>query len=157
MENYDVVTNDDHKVGHLAGSEGNYLIVEHGLLRKTKHAVPRDMAEVDEQAQVVRLSISKRVLEEGPTVDGDELDNETLARYYGLSEETAAPDTQGYGDVVGADPARTAEQDARQFGDESPDEQRARIRESEGPDAGFDTGPHRGSVGIHQDRYEVKE
>ena len=40
MEGYDVVTHDDEKVGTVAGS-GDYLIVEHGLLRKTKHALPR--------------------------------------------------------------------------------------------------------------------
>jgi hypothetical protein len=158
MENYDVVTSDDKNVGHVVGTNGNNLIVEHGMIRKSKHAVPRDVVTVDESEKVVRLSVAKDVFEAGPSVkDEDEIDSRAVAEYYGIADGTAAPDTQGYGDVTAGDPARTAEQDARRFGEESPDEQRARIRDQAGPDADIATGPPKGSVGVHQDRWEVKE
>jgi hypothetical protein len=157
MHEYDVVTNDDEKVGHVIGTQGNYVIVEHGLLRKTKHAVPRDIAAVDDNERVVRLAVSKEIFVEGPTANGDDVDETAVARYYGLGEGYAAPDTEGYGDVTDTDPSRTAEQDARKFAGESAEEERARVREAEGGDPALDTGPKRGSVGIHQDRYEIKE
>ena len=157
MQNYDVVTSDDKKVGHVVDTQGEFLIVEHGMLRKTRTAVPRDMAAVDEQEHTLRLSVSKQVFEDAPALDGDEPDMTPAAEYYGLAEGSTAPDTQGYGDVTSGDPARTAEQDARRYGDESPEQERARIREQEGAETGFETEPRIGSVGIHQDRYEVKE
>jgi hypothetical protein len=157
MDKYDVVTNDDNKVGHVVDTQGNFLVVEHGLLRKARTAVPRDMAAIDEQDQTIRLSISKDVFADAPALDGDEVDTVAAAEYYGLASESTEPDTQGYGDITPGDPARTAEQDARMFTDESPEQERARVREAEGAETGFDTQPRVGSVGIHQDRYEVKE
>src|SRR5215208_4210320 len=138
MQNYDVVTSDDKKVGHVVDTQGEFLIVEHGMLRKTRTAVPRDMAAVDEQEHTLRLSVSKQVFEDAPALDGDEPDMTAAAEYYGLAEGSTAPDTQGYGDV-------------------SPEQERARIREQEGAETGFETEPRIGSVGIHQDRYEVDE
>jgi hypothetical protein len=157
MQDYDVVASDDEKVGRVIGTQGNYLIVEHGMLRKTRHAVPRDLAEADEGERVVRLSVPKAIFEEGPKADDDRIDETAVARYYGLGEGYVAPDTEGYGDVTDADPSRTAEQEARQYAGESAEEQRARVREAQGGDPALETGPKRGSVGIHQDRYEIKE
>src|SRR5215210_516760 len=153
MQNYDVVTNDDKKVGHVVDTQGDFLVVEHGLLRKTRTAIPRDMAAVDEPEHTIRLSVSKEVFEDAPTLQDGELDTAAVAAYYGLADGSTTPDTEGYGDVTSGDPARTAEQDARRYGDESPEQERARIREQEGAETGFDTGPHVGSAGIHQDRY----
>src|SRR5215203_1242409 len=113
MDKYDVITNDDSKVGHVVDTQGEYLIVEHGLLRKTRTAFPRQMAAIDEQEQTIRLSVSKNVFEDAPTLDGDDVDTVAAAEYYGLASTSTAPDTKGYGDVTSADPARTAEQDAR--------------------------------------------
>jgi len=158
MEDYDVVTSDNSKVGRVVATDGNNLVVEHGTIRKSKYAVPREMAVIDEADKVIRLSVSKDVFEEGPSVKGDdEIDSHAVAQYYGLADTSVAPDTQGYGDVVSGDPARTAEQDARRFGDESPEQQRARIREEAGADGEIARGPAKGSAGIHQDRWEVKE
>ena len=157
MEKYDVVTNDDKKVGHVVDTQGEFLIVEHGMLRKTRTAVPRDMAAVDEGENTVRLSVSKQVFEDAPVLEDGQLDTTAVADYYGLASGSTAPDTQGYGDVTSADPARTAEQDALAYGDESPDQERARVREQQGAETGFETEPRVGSVGVHQDRYEVKE
>ena len=69
MEGYDVVANDDHKIGHVVGTENGYLIVESGMLRKSKHAVPLDMARTDDDARVVRLTVSKEMVTEGPAVE----------------------------------------------------------------------------------------
>ena len=44
MEGYDVVSNDDQKVGHVVDKQNGYLIVESGLVRKHRYAVPLDMA-----------------------------------------------------------------------------------------------------------------
>ena len=157
MENYDVVTNDDAKVGHVVGTEGDFVVVEHGLIRKQKHAVPRQLANVDEGEQVVRLTVSKEVFEEGPKIEDGEINRQQVAQYYGLADAQETPDTQGYGDVVPGDPARTAEQDAHRFGVESAPEERARVRDSMRPEGEQPSGPQLGSTGIHQDRWEVKE
>src|SRR6266581_5589239 len=53
MQGYEVVTIEDDKLGHVVGEDGEFLIVEHGLLKK-KHALPRKLTEVDEAAGVVR-------------------------------------------------------------------------------------------------------
>ena len=39
MEGYEVITFDDEKVGTVAGESGDFLIVEHGLVLKSKRAV----------------------------------------------------------------------------------------------------------------------
>ena len=157
MQGYDVVTSDDQKVGHVVGAEGNLLIIEHGLVRKSKHAVPRDVARADESEQVVRLSVSKDVFEEGPEAKSDdEIDERAVAEYYGIAEGSAAPETVGYGETSAGDPGRSAEQEGRMHGQEAAEQQRARIREStQTPET--DVGPRKGSVGVHQDRWEVKE
>ena len=49
MEGYDVIGSDDQKIGHVVGTENGYLIVESGMLRKSTHAVPLDMARADEE------------------------------------------------------------------------------------------------------------
>src|SRR6266516_461927 len=48
MEGYEVVTIEDEKVGKVVGQTGDYLIIEQGMLRKSKHAVPRELANVNE-------------------------------------------------------------------------------------------------------------
>jgi hypothetical protein len=101
------------------------------MLRKTKHAVPLDASRTDEDE--VRLTLSKEMVEESPPV-GDEADWQRVADYYG----------------------RPAEQEGQIAGVETADQARAELRESlKSPDT--DVGPEKGAVGIHQDRWEVKE
>jgi hypothetical protein len=133
MQGYDVITNDDSKVGQVAGSRGDYLIVEHGTIMKKKYPVPRALAEVDESESVVRLSVSKDVFRDGPTMDDGLVDQPAVAQYYGLAGGHPAPDTEGYGELVSDDPARSAEHEARRHGLETAGEKRVRIRESLGP------------------------
>jgi hypothetical protein len=129
MEGFEVVTSDDSKIGHVVAVEDKYLIVEHGKLKKTKHAVPETFAHADESEQTVRLSISKELVVNSPKIDDSSIDRQAVAEHYGLAEGTTAPATQGYGEVIDDDPARGADQDALRAGREPADQQRAQIRE----------------------------
>ena len=128
MQGFDVVTSDDHKVGHVVGEEGNYLIVEHGTLFKSKHAVPKTVAQADEGARVVRVSIAREILEHAPTLDPDRLDERAVAEYYGLADAYADPETEGYGDLDADETAVSSEVQAREHGVETAVEERAAIR-----------------------------
>jgi hypothetical protein len=66
MEGYDVVTVDDHKVGKVVGESGNFLIIEQGALLKSKHALPRELAHVDESEQKVRVTVPKEIVDDSP-------------------------------------------------------------------------------------------
>jgi hypothetical protein len=114
MEGYDVLTVDDDKVGHVIEQDGDYLIVEHGLL-KTKHALPRTFAEVEADAKIVRTTLSKQLIHDSPKV-GDDYDRQEIAEYYGLAEGYEDPVTRGAGDILPDDPARSAEEDAVRAG-----------------------------------------
>ena len=129
MEGYDVVTHDDEKVGIVAGESGNYLIVEHGLIRKSKRALPRQFAHSDDEAQQVRITIGKEVFLDSPELNG-ELDERAVLEHYGLAP-SEGPGTEGYGVTDAGDPARSSEEQAVRDGVEPAEEQRARIRTGE--------------------------
>jgi hypothetical protein len=129
MEGFQVITSDDCSFGSVVGVEGDNLIIEHGTLRKTRHAVPKTFAHPDEAERTVRLSVSKEIVSASPKVNGDGIDAETIARHYGLAEGFDEPETEGYGDVLPDDPAFGAEQDAFRAGQEPGPAQTARIRD----------------------------
>jgi hypothetical protein len=120
MQGYDVVTVDDQKIGHIVDMDGDYLIVEHGLLH-TKHALPRTFAEVDEDAKVVRTTLSKNIVHDSPKVNG-EVDRAAIAEHYGLAEGYEDPPTRGLGEILPDDPALPAD-------DSATVQDRVRIRE----------------------------
>ena len=97
MEGYDVVTVDEHKVGKVVGESGNFLIVEQGTLRKSKHPLPREFAHVDDAEQQVRVTVPKEIVSDSPTVE-DEIDERAVNEHYGL---TPAPGSgaEGYGEA----------------------------------------------------------
>jgi hypothetical protein len=64
VEGYEVFGSDDGKVGEVVAVESGLLIVERGLLRKSRHAVPAAFAHSDDGQRVVRLSISKEIVDE---------------------------------------------------------------------------------------------
>jgi hypothetical protein len=136
VHGYEVVTSDEHKAGHVVGEVGDNLIVEHGTIFKSKHAVPRMFAVVEDDERVVRLTISKAILEGSPKLEDDEIDEHAIASHYGLAGGEDAPPTEGYGDLLPTDPARTADEDARNAGLEAADEARARIHEHQEPGEG---------------------
>lgn len=142
MEGYELYTSDDDHLGHVVERRGDCVVVEHGRLRKTRHAIPLTFVEADDGARVVRSTLSKHMIEDSPRIEEGELEEDEIARYYGLAAGDPAPDTQGYGVVNPDDPARTADDDAASAGLATPEEQRAQTRTGTAPGEG----PHDTSV-----------
>jgi hypothetical protein len=131
MDGYDFMTAVDGKHwGTVVGREGDYVIVEHGTLRKHRYAVPEASVEIDDGARQVRTSLSGELISDSPKVDGG-LDVGAVARHYGLVGTEAEPLTEGYGETVAEDPASGAESGEQRRGVETAVEARARIREGD--------------------------
>lgn len=128
MRGYEVIASGGESVGTVVGETGENLVVEHGMLLKSRHAIPRAFAHVDEDAHVVRATIAKRVIDESPKLDAD-VDEATIAGYYGLAGGGDSPATEGYGEVGPADPAIGAERQELAAGLEPAAAERARMRE----------------------------
>jgi len=137
MEGYEVITSDEQNAGRVVEVKGENLIVEHGLLRKTRHAVPKVFADTNASEQVVRLSVSSELLEASPKLEDGSVDERAVAQHYGLAAGEPAPETQGYGELTPDDPALSAEQEELRTGVEPAPARRARIREGES-----EAGPH---------------
>jgi hypothetical protein len=120
MKGYTVITSDEKKAGHVVDEQGEYLIVEHGTLRKTRRPLPH----ADEAEQVVRATVPSAVLNDAPEL-GDE---QAIARHYGLAGPRADLVTHGLGDTLPDDPAKSA--------DDSAVAERAHIREHLQPGKG---------------------
>jgi hypothetical protein len=87
MEGYDVIsTPDDKKLGTVVRDEGDFIVFEHGSLRKQHHAVPQSTVEVDDEEREVRTTLSKSLIEDSPKVEDGSLDRDALKRHYGLEE-----------------------------------------------------------------------
>ena len=128
MEGYEVVTSDGASIGRVVEERGTNIVVEHGLLHKSRHAFPRAFAEVDDEARVVRASVSRRMVEESPKL-GRRVDDAAIARYYGLVGGGRSPATEGYGELDEDDPAIGAERQELASGLEPAASERARRRE----------------------------
>jgi hypothetical protein len=137
MEGYEVITSDEQKAGRVVEVKGDNLIVEHGLLRKTRHAVPKAFADADTSEHVVRLTITNELLEASPKIEDGSVDERAVAQHYGLAAGEPAPETKGYGELTPDDPALSAEQEELRTGVEPAPARRARIREGES-----EAGPH---------------
>ncbi len=133
MEGYDVITSDEHKLGHVVLAEGDFLIVEHGHLRRKQFAVPNVFAHVDDSEQVVRLSVSKELVEDTPPVEDGKYDRRAIAEHYGLAEGYVDPETKGEGDLLLDDPAWSEEIEERRTGIEPAGQRRTRIRKAHEP------------------------
>jgi hypothetical protein len=133
MEGYEVRTSDDERFGRVVGTIGDNLIVEHGTLRKARHALPRTFAQVDEAERVVRATVSKEVLEDAPTIEDGDVDERAVAKHYGLAAGEEQPETLGYGELNPDDPARTAEDDMRSAGITPAYEEGTQVREDSRP------------------------
>jgi hypothetical protein len=130
VEGYDVITSDEHKLGHVVGTIGDNVVVEHGTLRKTRHAVPKTFVHADDGEQVVRLTVSKELVEESPKLNGD-LDEQAVAEHYGLAEGYAEPETLGDGELLPDDPAWSAEEEALRAGIPTAEQERLRARQGD--------------------------
>lgn len=131
MDGYQVIGSDDEKLGEVVASEGDLIVVESGLLRKTRHAIPKAFAHPDADERLVRLTVSKELVESSPPVEDEEIDHRAVAAHYGLAEGYADPETKGYGEVTPDDPAWSAELEGARSGVEPAAEQRARMREGD--------------------------
>jgi len=131
VEGYDVITSDEHKLGHVVGTMGDNVVVEHGTLRKTKHAVPKIFAHVDDGEKVVRLTVSKEIVEESPKLNGDEPDERAIAEHYGLAAGYDAPETGGDGELLPDDPAWSAEEQELRTGLPTAEQERLRAKEGD--------------------------
>jgi len=125
MEGYDVIGSDDHRLGAVAAVDDDLLIVEGGLLRKSRHAIPLAFAHTDESEQVVRLSVSKQVVDDSPPLENGDVDRQAVAEHYGLVQHFEV------------DPDSDAEEDALRGGVDPTPRERARIREG-----ASEAGPH---------------
>jgi hypothetical protein len=110
MDGFKVTTYDDEELGTVKRGEGRYLLVQSGLLHHTTRAIPATFAEADPGAGVVRVTISKALFQDSPTIHGDELDVHAVDEYYGLTGTSESPANEGDGDVLLDDPTTTAEQ-----------------------------------------------
>jgi hypothetical protein len=131
MEGYEVISSDERKLGEVVEVKGDNLIVERGLLRKTRHAIPQVFAEQDASERVVRLTISESVVDSSPKLDDGQVDPRAVAEHYGLAAGDPAPETEGYGELRPDDPARSAEEQELRTGVEPAAQQRARMREGD--------------------------
>ncbi len=117
MNGYDLITAvDDKRWGTVVDEQDDFVIVEHGSLRKHRYAVPKSSVDVDEDAKEVRTTLSGELIGESPKVD-DGLDRDTIARHYGLGETS---------EVAGGETAT---------------EERAQVREGTADDAMPDESP----------------
>jgi len=131
VEGFDVLSSDGSKVGEVVEVDHDFLVVEHGLLRKSRRAVPKAFAHPDEGERIVRLSVSKELVNDSPQLDDGKFDRRAVAAHFGLAEGEVAPETKGYGVLDPDDPAWSAEQEALRTGVEPAPSRRARIREGE--------------------------
>ena len=148
VEGYDVITSDEHKAGHVVGTRGEYLIVEHGTLRKSRHLLPRTFVEVDDANRVIRATITKDILEDSPKLDGDEVDEREVAAHYGLAAGFDDPETKGYGEVLPDDPGLSAEQEELHLGLRTAEQERLDVLEGRGTEAHEPDSP--GLLGEHK-------
>ncbi|HET8605570.1 MAG TPA: hypothetical protein VFL66_00930 [Gaiellaceae bacterium] len=131
MIDYAVITSDDRKVGHVVDAVDDYLIVEHGHLRKTRHALPKAFAHPVDAEQIVRVTVSKELIAESPRVGDGGIDTHAVARHYGLAQGYDEPDTHGQGEMLPDDPAEGAVVEGQRHGVEPPEKTRAAIREGD--------------------------
>ena len=152
MEGYDVITcNDDKVVGHVVGTVGDNLIVEHGTLFKSRHALPKTFVEVDDGERKVRTTLSKEIIEDSPKVSGDgSFDEQAVAAHYGLADAVEGAVAEGYGDVLPDEMHTGAEADRIRGDSASPEAERAAVRENIRAEEGI---PEGSSPGLLGDRY----
>lgn len=129
MNNYAVISSDDHKIGHVVDDRDDYLIIEHGHVRKTRHALPKAFVHPVDAEQLVRVTVSKELIADSPKVDEDGVDEDAVARHYGLAVAYAEPDTHGDGEMLPDDPAEGSVVEGQRHGVEPPEKTRAEIRE----------------------------
>ena len=136
MEGQDVVTSDEHKLGHVVAEREGYVVVESGHVFKSRHAIPTDF--LHEHDGVLRATVAKSVVTDSPKLEEDEVDLDALRLHYGLIEgaqlETDAappiPDSEGVhqgladSSTLGGHPRTTEAPDPRRDWVDEPERRR---------------------------------
>ncbi len=73
--------------------------------------------------------MSEDLVETSPKLEDDSIDEQAVARHYGLAAGEEAPETQGYGEVLPDDPALSAEEQELRSGVEPAASRRVRIQQ----------------------------
>jgi hypothetical protein len=128
MQGWQVVTSGGDKVGRVAEVTEHFLIVEHGHIHKTKHAVPMTFVHPREADEVVCLGVPKDMIDESPKVNGEGFDEQKVAEYYGLVGDVHDASTEGEGETEWDDPRYGSDRDAEAAGRMSADRLRANVR-----------------------------
>ena len=130
MEGFEVVSSDHDSIGRVVGEVDDWLIVEQGTLRKSRHPLPKTFATVLVDKREVCVNLPKNLIDDSPKVgDGNQFDRDAAAMHYGLASAYEEPPAEGYGDTVGDDPAWGPDVDAAAAGMQPAEQQRAQIRE----------------------------
>ena len=94
MRGYRVVTSGDRTVGRVAEVQDRYVIVESGLLRRSRRPVPKEFVHLRNGQRKVFVTVPKSVLDDAPHARRDgSFDVEEAARHYGLAESFREPKT----------------------------------------------------------------
>ena len=110
MKGFEVVTNDDCKIGHVLEVQDDHLVIEHGLLKKSQHAVPETFAHSDDSEETVRLSVSKEIVVNSPKLENGSIDTQAVAEHYGLAEGAPAQASESNGELLDVEPDRAGEE-----------------------------------------------
>jgi len=131
MEGWRAVTTDDHKVGTVVAEIDDFVVIEQGMLRKTRHAVPKAFVHYRPESEEICLSLPKDMLDESPKVENEiEFDRGEVSRYYGLAE-SGGPEAEGHGEYAAGEPAWSVGRDADAARMTPNEELRAEIREGD--------------------------
>ena len=79
MKGYQVITSDEKKVGRVVDVRAEHLIVEHGTVRKSRHALPKAFAHPIDAEQLVRVTVSKELIEDSPKLHDHTFDEHEVA------------------------------------------------------------------------------
>jgi hypothetical protein len=129
MEGWQVVTAEDEKLGHVVAVTDDYLIVEGGHVRKSRHPIPRTFTHLREGDEEVCVSLPKEMVHDAPKVEADGgFDRQAAAQHYGLAEAMEHSPTEGDGELEPDDAVYGPDRDAEAAGLMHPDQRRAEIR-----------------------------
>jgi hypothetical protein len=153
VRGYEVVTSDKRGVGTVVDVKDGYLIVRSGWFRRSCRPIPREFVHAVDEAEMVFVTVPRRVLRDAPRVDRHgSFDTQGAARHFGLAESYVQPPSEGLGDSLPHDPSWGAERDAIAAGMHPSEQRRAEIRKHMRPGEASDHGRTRRSPALFGDR-----
>jgi hypothetical protein len=104
MKGKQVVTFDGHRIGPVVDERDDCVVVESGVISKTRHVVPRSF--LHEHDGELQSTVSKEVFDEAPTVDSDDWSAEDVRLHFGLDGPYEIESDAEVGDADADRPAR---------------------------------------------------